>query len=684
MLNRLKMNFKQIVAIFSIMLFFSCDKIRNKQDSPNLHFPKKTLQISKLFSNGAVLQRNTSVNIWGKAFPNSRVRIISGWGNSLILYSNQLGDWSGRLQTPITRGPFSLKIITKNDSIEIKDILIGEVWLASGQSNMEMPLKGYQPNDHILNSKREIKNANYPDIRMFTVEKNFSIDPQNSLDGSWIKTSPEVAENFSATAYFFAKEIHESINVPVGIIHSSWGGSPAEAWTSDNKLKDLDFYEETINNMRNSDPKIIIESWFHKFRSMKFPEEEYPGQLLSNQFKQIEIFDNEFSGFDLDDESWSQTILPGRFDSLVSEQFDGVVWLRKEIAIDDLDSDYELTIGHVDDMDKTFFNGKIIGEHAGYGSWNKKRQYKVPKSILKKGVNVIAIRAIDTGGPGTFGAPMNLSNNEGNTIPIEGEWRYKAVAEIYEKKIYIYEKEQSITDRPSFIKINPFLPTVLFNAMINPVIPYTVKGAIWYQGESNVGRDEQYKHLFPGMIEDWRSRWGEDFPFYYVQIAPYKYGRKNISQKLREAQRYTLKVPNTGMVVTLDIGDNENIHPANKQDVGKRLARLALVNNYESKLEPLGPTLKESEVIGNSIKLIFDHVGVGLVHRQGRINQFEIASFNGKYHDATVEVGKNHITVSSDSVKNLKYVRYAWSDTPQATLFNSEGFPSSSFMVEIK
>ena len=677
------MKFVHIGVILYFLFFISCSLNMNKQAHQPISTEQKIFNVSKLFSDGAVLQRNTLVNIWGNASPNNEIKVISEWGDELNVITNYNGKWEGRLETPDAGGPFSIYILSKYDSIIIKDIMIGEVWLASGQSNMEMPLKGYPPNDQILNSKNEIANANYPNIRMFTVEKNFSFEPQKHLSGQWVKASPTSAHNFSATAYFFAREIHNSLNIPVGIIHSSWGGSPAEAWTSERKLKDLGLFQETLDNIKQSDPKIIIERWFHKFNSIKFPEQKYPGDLLKDQFKQIEIFDEKFSEFHLDDGLWSETILPGRFDSLVSQQFDGVIWLRKDIVIDDIESDYKLIIGYVDDMDKTFFNGEIIGEHAGYGFWNKTREYNIPKSLLKKGKNVIAIRAIDTGGPGTFGEPIFLSNDKGNTVSVTGNWKYNPVAEIYGEKIYIYDQQYSLSDRPSFIKLNPFLPNLLFNGMINPIIPFTIKGVIWYQGESNVGRHEEYKYLFPGMINDWRSRWGKDLPFYYVQIAPYRYGESNISQKLREAQRHALKVPNSGMVVTLDIGNNNNIHPENKQDVGKRLARLALVNNYESTLDPLGPILQKSQVIDNSIKLEFDNVGFGLLNKGDRIDQFEIAGSNKQYYRGFVTIKKNHVFVYSDSVKNPKFVRYAWSDTPEPTLFNTEGFPSSSFMVEI-
>jgi len=352
-----------------------------------------------------------------------------------------------------------------------------------------------------------------------------------------------------------------------------------------------------------------------------------------------------------------------------------------------MSSDYTLNIEYIDDMDKTYFNGNLIGDFSGYGYHRKERNYNVPKSILKKGKNVIAIRAIDIVGGGEFGREMNLTNDYGKIISIEGFWKYKPVAEIYENKFYTYGTKLSLANRPSFIKLLPFFPKVLFNGLINPLIPFTIKGVIWYQGEGNVGRHNQYSSLFPGMIEDWRNKWNNEFPFYFVQIAPFRYTEnplKNVSQELREAQRKTLELPKTGMVVTLDIGDFDNIHPANKKDVGKRLARLALVNDYDSDLAPLGPILDQSEIFKNTIKLSFTHVGSGLQYLNNEVNQFEIAGSNMNFFKANVSVEENSIFVSSPFVKDPKHVRYAWSDTPIATLTSGDGFPASSFKIEIK
>ena len=645
-----------------------------------------SIKVSPLFSDGMVLQRNTAVEIWGTASPYADIRILSEWGQKISTKSNGIGEWKSKLSTPNAGGPFFLKINSNNESFLIKDVLIGEVWLASGQSNMEMSLLGYPPNDTILNYKQEIRNANYPFVKMFNVEKQFSNNPKKDFKGSWVKVSPDEIEKNSATAYFFAKEIHKKLDIPVGIIHSSWGGSPCESWTSKEKLFELGIYEETLKKMDQNVPKKVIDKWFSQFDSIDIPKQKDFNDRLEKEYEELDFSDNHFNGIDHNDTEWKKVMLPGRFDSLVSSNFNGVVWLRKEIFIKNIDVDYTLHIGYIDDMDKTYINGNFIGGMNGWGYWNKKRTYQISKSFLKEGKNIISIRAIDTGGPGRFEGAMNISNNIGDNINIDGLWKYSPVAEIYENKIYTYGQEFSIKDRPSFLKYNPFMPTVLFNSMIYPLIPYTIKGVIWYQGESNVGRHREYNKLFPGMIKDWRNRWQNDFPFYFVQIAPYKYTDEignHKSQFLRDSQRKSLKLSNTGMVVTLDIGDFNNIHPPNKQEVGNRLARLALVNQYGSGMNPLGPILTSSSVEKSDVELEFEHVGLGLILKKSRGNDFEIAGSDMKFFKANTSVLRNKLILSSKNVNLPKYVRYAWSDTPMATLFNSDNFPASSFLHKI-
>jgi sialate O-acetylesterase len=359
--------------------------------------------------------------------------------------------------------------------------------------------------------------------------------------------------------------------------------------------------------------------------------------------------------------------------------------LRRTFVVEDTTTDYVLKIGSVDDMDASYINGKYVGGLVGSGFANTPREITIPKSILIKGKNVIAISVIDTGGQGLVRGPVSISNNKGASISMEGNWRSRWVAEMLNGKFYTYGLQTDISKRPNISQLNSNSPTVLFNAMINPLVPYTIKGVIWYQGESNVGRAEQYKRLFPLMIEDWRDKWGYELPFYFVQLAPYLYGaadQKEQSQKLRDAQRYALKLPKTGMAVTLDIGLLTTVHPPYKKEVGDRLARFALANEYGKKLVPSGPIYKNTTVSGNKLIIGFDSVGSGLVASDKGLSNFEIAGANKVYLPAQAKIVNDKVVVNNSSIAHPVYVRYAWSDGSGASLFNKEGLLAGTFTSE--
>lgn len=452
------------------------------------------LRVSHLFSDHIVLQQKAKVNIWGWASPGQKVQVTGTWGKKAAAVTGEDGKWKVKLSTPAAGGPYQVIIQTTESTIEIKDVLIGEVWLASGQSNMDIPLKGWPPGDTIFNSAQEIKNADYQAIRFMKVPFGVSTTPWDSVGGKWVASSPETAGGFSAAAYFFAVQLYKKLKVPVGIIQSSIGGTPAEAWTS--------------------------KSYLTKIKD---------------------------------------------------------------------------------------FNQKI---------------------------------------------------------------------------------EEQDTGRRNPLKINSNSPTVLFNAMINPLIPYTIKGIIWYQGESNVGRAEQYKRLFPNLIEDWRDKWGETLPFYYVQLAPNNYkavDQHEQGQKIRAAQNYGLKLPKTGMVSTLDIGYFKTSHPPHKQEVGERLARFAFKNEYGDKnLVASGPIFKKVSTAGNNLIVEFNGVGSGLIASDNGLDNFEIAGKDSVYVKAQARIENNKVIVSNPAINSPVFVRYAWGDTNIATLFNKEGLPAATFSSEDK
>jgi sialate O-acetylesterase len=450
--------------------------------------PISSLKLPSLFSDHMVLQQQSRVNLWGTATPSSTIQVIGSWGSVQTAHADKKGNWHTKLATHSAGGPYTVTIKTNDTTVLIKDVLMGEVWIASGQSNMDIGLRGWPPGDTILNSAAEIAHANYPDIHFLKVPFNVSATPIRNVNAVWKVISPATAGDFSATAYFYALNLYKALRVPIGIIQSSIGGTPVEAWTSRGSLEKL-------------------------------------------------------------------------------------------------------------------------------GDFN------------------LALQAEAKGG-----------------------------------------------------KISSNSPSVLFNAMVNPLIPYTIKGVIWYQGESNVGRADQYKKLFPLMIKDWREKWQQTLPIYYVQIAPFMYtapNQKEQSQKLRDAQRYALKLPKTGMVTTLDAGYLKTAHPPYKQVVGQRLSLLALVKTYNNKGVPMGPMFHRASIRQDKIIVKFKYNGGGLVSLVGGLTNFEIAGGDKIYFKADAKIIKDVIVVNSPQIKRPKYVRYAWSDSSAATLFNKEGLPAATFTSEI-
>lgn len=638
--------------------------------------PGKILHVCNLFSDHMVLQQQNKVSIWGQADSKQQVTVAASWGIKVKTVADVNGRWQLKMATPKAGGPYTITIKTADSNIAIKDVLIGEVWLASGQSNMDLPVRGWPPTDTVFNAKQEIANANYPAIRLLKVPFNISAAPIDSIGGQWQLTSPQTVGNFSATAYFYARKLYQQLHVPIGIIQSSIGGTPVEAWTSNGYLLKTHDFDQKLEGLDKL--QLSTEDWFTKWPSQNLPSTD-------EQWGNINFDDLTAAKPDFDDSQWTTIKLPGRFDQLNSDEFDGAMWFRKEFVIEDTTADYTLKIGAIDDMDATYINGKKIGGLSGKSAANAPRQMTIPKAFLVKGKNNIAIRAIDTGGPGSFSGEMTISNNKGTNIPLEGSWKSRLIAEIYKGRFYNYGLLSDASDRPDISQLNSNTPSVLFNAMIHPLVPYTIKGVIWYQGESNVGRAEQYKHLFPNMIADWRNKWGYQFPFYFVQIAPFNYtdpAQKGQSQKLREAQRLALKTPGTGMVVTLDIGRLTSAHPTHKQEVGERLARFALTKEYGQQQVTSGPLYKKLTISGNKAIIEFTLEGSGLVASDSGLSGFEIAGADKKYFPADAKIVNNKVVLTNEAVSHPVFARYAWRDDSEATLFNKEGLPASTFTSE--
>ena len=652
----------------------------------------KALELPAIFGDNMVMQQKAEAAIWGKASSGEEIKITSSWGEAKTLKAKGSGEWMTKLKTPEAGGPYEIKIKGKDSEILFVNILIGEVWVCSGQSNMEMPLIGWPPRDTIKNSAKEIKNADYPEIRLFTVAKSVSAEPREDCKGSWAECSPETAKNFSATAYFFGREIHKKLGVPIGLIHTSWGGTPAESWTAPKYLGKVEGFSDFVANL---DKLSLQENEYVNWLS-SHPVIE-PESEDDRSGKEVCFGDTNCPHPNFDDSQWKEMALPTLWESVELGVFDGVVWFRKEVNIPKgwLGSDLMLELGPIDDIDITFFNGEKVGGYEGMGFWTVERKYKIPSNLVKEGRNVIAVRVIDLqGGGGIYGqeAQMKIYPSKGKNvepIKLSGLWKYLPVAQYREENFYVFgaEKNDLYAARPDFKGITSSTPTTLYNAMIAPIVPYGIKGAIWYQGESNVGRHEQYEKLFPAMIESWRAAWKlGKFPFYFVQIAPYIYDDKDdaVSAKLREAQTETmLSVPNTGMAVTLDIGDVDNIHPPNKQDVGKRLALWALAKDYgKEDIVYSGPVFKEMVKKGSRLTLHFDHIGSGLLVKGDTLRGFKVSEEDSVFVDAEAYINGKTVILYSKEAYDPVAARYAFTNGSEATLFNREGLPASSFRTD--
>jgi len=597
-----------------------------------------------IFSDNMVLQQKSNVQFWGKARPGDSVFINGSWNASAKTKVNDDGLWKTKIKTLKAGGPYEVKVKIGDSTIVYKNVMLGEVWLCSGQSNMEMPLEGWPPQSVIQNSAEEIKNANYPDIRLFNVTRAVSNKPEFNCAGKWTECDSQTAAKFSAAGYFFGREIYKNIKVPVGLISSPWGGTPIEAWISREYLGKLDQYKPVIEKIASMDTEVKkLIDWIHSH-----PVIDVSSKDVEHKWENLEFDDSSCSKPEFNDENWKTMKLPVYWESAAIGNFDGIVWFRKKVEIPKewIGKDLVVELGPVDDMDRSYVNGTLIGGIEKNGFWQQPRVYDVPKELVKDSVLSIAVRVMDIGGGGgIWGNNVKMKihpKGSEENISLAGDWKYLPTAEFISDKFYVYKVEgQEFNSRPkSSIDISPNTPTMLYNGMIAPLVSYGIRGSLWYQGETNVGQPDNYKILFPLMIKNWRDNWGEgDFSFYFVQIAPFDYGESARSYIIREAQFLTLSVPNTGMAVTLDIATVKNIHPPDKQDVGKRLALWALAKNYNKKIIYSGPLYKSIKILKNKAVLSFDEAGKGLIFKEsGGETNFLIAGKDKKFFKAEVKI----------------------------------------------
>lgn len=640
--------------------------------------------LAPLITDNMVLQRQSNAPLWGTGTPGTPVAVVASWGDSVASLVQPDGRWMARLRTHHAGGPYTLTIRHDDTVKTVANVLVGDVWLCSGQSNMEMPLQGWPPADTILGSAAEIVNAANPNLRLCTVRRTFSAVPESTCHAPWVECTPASVPAFSATAYFFGKKLQQTLGVPIGLIHSSWGGTPVEAWTSARSLAVVPEFAPTLEGIGKCvDGVRELAQWLRTY-----PALDMQGGTGDTRWHNLDLRDSICTGRAYNDSAWATMRLPAYWESAGLGSFDGVVWFRRSFIIPAawVGKSLTLELGSIDDMDVTYVNGVKVGGYEAEGFWNTARTFAVPASIVDSTLVSVAVRVIDTqGGGGIAGGsgPRVLRNDAtGETIPLEGEWKYLPVGELAGTTLYVFgEAGNQFASRPRMpIDFSASTATTLYNGMIAPLVPYALKGAIWYQGEANTDNPRLYQRTFPIMIKDWRESFGVgDFPFYYVQIAPYDYGTTQ-SQFLREAQTAALSVKNTGMAVTLDIGNARNIHPANKKDVGDRLAFWALAKTYGQRVPYSGPLYKSMKVRRGAIELSFSNTEKGIVLKTSDgASGFQIAGTDRVFKDATVRVKGKTLVVSSPDVPHPVAVRYAFTNTPEATLFNSAGLPAPSF-----
>jgi sialate O-acetylesterase len=623
------------------------------------------VNLPKIFGDNMVLQRNKPISIWGWASPGEKLTIQFN-KQTKTTKTNKSGKWQLYLDAEPAGGPYQLLVKGKNQ-VSLQNILVGEVWICSGQSNMEMPIAGWGKIDRY---QEEIASAEFPQIRHFKVPNTISTTLKEDITGGqWDVCSPATAGDFSATAYFFAREIYQRLKVPVGLINTSWGGTQSEAWTSKKAFEEAEYFKKIAAEMN----EVNIDS-LNKARKdvvIKNIKKAQGGEFSNNANT------SEWKNISFEDQQWPAMKLPGTWEEQGFAGLDGIVWFRKIIEVDVADAGKPavLELAKIDDIDETYMNGIKVG---GSSQWDEYRKYSIPAGVLTAGKNLIAVKIKDNqGGGGIYGEATAMKITIGTSVQsLTGTWKFRIA---------------SVMSRDSQGMGPNDYPSVLFNAMINPLLPYTIQGAIWYQGESNAGRAFEYRTAFPLMINDWRNHWNKgNFPFLFVQLSTYGKADADSNNgstwaELREAQAMTLSLPHTGMAVTTDIGDPKDIHPKNKRDVGKRLALIALHDVYQLPGEYTGPVYQSHEIKSNRIVLTFTHTGSGLFAKDkyGYARGFEIAGNDKVFHYARAIIEGTTITLQSDAVMNPVSARYNWADdASEGNIFNKESLPMAPFRTD--
>lgn len=622
------------------------------------------VRLPRLVNNGMVLQRDAPVRIWGWAKAGEAVT-VAFQGKTYRATTGPDGQWRVQLPAMKAGGPYELKVDASNHLV-LKDILLGDVWFCAGQSNMELPMRRVRDK-----YPQEVATANNPRIRQFDVPMRYDFRSLKNdvTGGNWVALTPETVLGFSAVGYFFAKEINAKYQVPVGLIKVAVGGSPAEAWLSADALKQFPKYEQQAAPYRDSAAVAGIKQresagvsdWYKRLHQAD--QGEAPGQP-------------KWSSPGYDASAWPTMNVPGYWaDQTPLGMVNGVLWFRKEVEVPASMAGQpgRLELGTLVDADSTYINGQLVGTTAYQ---YPPRKYDFGSGVLKAGKNVITVRLISNGGRGGFTKEKTYQLTAGGqSLDLRGPWQYKLGA--------------TTPPTPGTTTFQ-YQPGGLYNGLVAPALPYAIKGVLWYQGESNVGRPADYYALTSTLVQDWRTHFQRpDLPFLYVQLANINAAKKEPGESnqalVRDAQRRLLALPRTGMAVIHDVGEWNDIHPLDKQTVGHRLALAAEKVAYgDAKIVASGPLYQGMKIAGNQATLTFASVGTGLVAKGGgQLAGFTVAGADHKFVPAQARIEGNKVIVSSDQVAAPVAVRYAWADNPEgANLSNKEGLPASTFRTD--
>ena len=621
-------------------------------------FVNAQIKLSQIIRDSMVLQRDIKISIWGWASQGEKITVKFN-SKTYHTKTNDESKWMLQLAPMKAGGPYKMEISGKN-KIVLHNILIGDVWVCAGQSNMEHQMKL-----HNVYYSKEIANANYPEIRQFKIPDITNlISPQQDLPpGSWKSANPTDVKDFSAVAYFFAKALYEKYHVPIGIINASWGGVPIESMMSEESLQSFPNILKTVK--KNKDTAYVNETnrkTFAATQAIKKPEDKGVTEKW---------FDTSYTP-----KEWHRIAIPGYWEDQGVKDLDGIVWYRKEINVPASMTNVSAKVffGRIVDADELYINGVKVGS-TGY--MYPQRRYTISDGVLKPGKNLFVIRVTNNSGKGGFVPDKPYELIAGNdTIDLTGYWQYKVGAVFTSQDL---SKTIALQNQP----------TALYNSMIAPLINYNLKGFVWYQGESNTGKPNEYAKLQPAMINDWRSKWKDgEIPFLFVQLPGFMDYSYLPSQsewaEFREAQAKSLAVPNTAMAVAIDIGEWNDVHPDRKKPVGDRLALAAEKIAYNENIVYSGPTYQSQTIEGNKIIISFTNVGSGLTTSDGEpLAEFAIAGDDKKFVWANAKIEGDKIVVWSDSVPSPKYVRYAWADDPvNPNLINKENLPAAPFRTD--